>query len=167
MSKNNKEGMDLKWFIPLAAFVLFMLPILNTAFQIELARVQTISIVWVMVISAAIGAGLSTTAKYIEKIFEKHRKELEETVATLENKVTNLGLNHKLTEREIMINALLLNERWNKQNIEINNLADLARRLKVDEDEPEPNPVNEPYIGVKENIQVSPMGDTNYQKNIE
>lgn len=113
----QQKRMSLIW-IPLAAFALFMLPLLSTALQIELQLNSSIPLHWLMVLSALIGGGISTIIQVIKKIYEKNEAELLKQVEDLKTEIRTISLERDIREKDIILNVY----KWNENNKEIENL---------------------------------------------
>ena len=125
----NKE-IDLKQFIRFAAFILFMLPLLSQALQIEFATASFIPIHWIFVIQAGIGVGLASMAGYIRDVFKKHDEELVAAIADLSHSVDITKKDRDISERDIIINSYMFNSKWLNENQDIDSAEKLLAKLK-------------------------------------
>lgn len=123
--------MEIKNFTRLAAFLLFMLPLFSQALQIDFGTSSIIPIHWLFVIQAGIGAGLATIAGYIRDMFKDHEDILNQNIADLNNQIEVTKRDQAITERDIVINSYILNEKWLSQNQNIKNSTELLDKLKA------------------------------------
>ena len=132
---------------PLVIVIIVLIPIFESALQIELLTNEKIPIHWRLFIGAAIGGLLSGIVQIFKRAWNIREEDLNTAIAERDAQITNLALQHRLTEREIMINALLLNDKWNRENLEIKNLTDLENALitKVEAKDPSPSELPEKF----------------------
>jgi len=121
-----KEGL-----YPLVVVIIVLIPIFESALQIELMYNEDIPIHWRLFIGAAIGGLLSAIVQILKRAWNIRQEDLNIQIAERDSQIKYLSLQHKLTERELMINALLLNDKWNRENLKIGNLIDLEKALKA------------------------------------
>ena len=131
----NDNSVDLKKFIRIAAFILFMLPLTSQALQIEFASSTMIPIHWLFVIQAGIGAGLASMAGIIKDVFQKHDDELNSAIVDLAHTIETNGKDRDITERDIIINSYVFNDKWLAENKTILTSKDLLAKLKSTEEE--------------------------------
>ena len=133
----EKEEVLMSWKIilfPIATVCIVLIPLFEAALQIELSGSLNIPLHWRLFLAAAIGAGLGVAVQVLKKItgIEAAKKDIE--IKDLKQSLEVLTLEQQLTEREIMINSLLLVKNWNVQNQEIKTLKDLEKALKPPEE---------------------------------
>lgn len=126
----EKEEIDLKQFIRIAAFVLIMLPLLSQALQIEFGTSNIIPIHWLFVIQCGIGAGLASMAGYIRDVFKKHDALLAAAVIDLSHKLETTKKDRDISERDIIINSYMFNNKWLSENKDIDSAEKLLDKLK-------------------------------------
>jgi hypothetical protein len=84
-----------------------------------------------MVISAAIGGGISTIITVIKKLYEDHEIDLDKIIVTLRNDLDKEKLGRDLSEKNIMLNSAIYNEAWIKSNVSIEGLEKMLAELKT------------------------------------
>ena len=126
----DKDEIDLKSFIRIAAFILIMLPLLSQALQIEFGTSNIIPIHWLFVIQCGIGAGLASMAGYIRDVFKKHDVLLSAAVLDLSHKLETTQKDRDISERDLIINSYMFNNKWLNENKDIDNAEKLLDQLK-------------------------------------
>ena len=122
---------------PLAIVAIVLLPLLETTLEIELMQ-SNMPIHWRFFIAAMIGGCLGALMEILRKVFniDKAKEAAKATdiqlmqerkIGKLNNDISNLRLQHQITERDIFLNAYKLTEEWNKINQEI---ADKTEEIK-------------------------------------
>lgn len=142
ITKNETKQIFKKYTTPLVAFVVFMLPIVNSAIQIDLAG-STFPTHWRMVISAAFGGGIATLITLFKKLYELEKVDLDKQVAGLQRKVQENVLEREIAEKNLMLNSAMYNEEWlisNANAEDLQKIVDQIKKRKIEDSKPKIKP---------------------------
>jgi hypothetical protein len=132
MEKKKKKWVT--YSAALAAFVIFLLPLVNNAVQIDLAALSSIPTHWQMVISGAFGGGIATATLIMKKYYEDNEVDMEKKVELLIQEKEKLSLERDISERDIMLNSAQLNNDWLAKNMSIRDVDEVLQKMKENAD---------------------------------
>jgi len=122
MADNNKSLRKIL-LIPIVAFAIFIVPILNQAIQIDIQNATgMIPTHWQFVVSAVAGGLMSTVVSIMRKYFDTYKEEIDKEVEKLKNELEKKDLERDISEKEIMLTAARGNDTWLKSNDQIEEL---------------------------------------------
>ena len=137
---DKMEEIDYKKYLkPLAQFLVIIMPGINSALQYDVQNSSMIPVHWSMVISMAIGAAMATIIEVLIRVFNiEHAKNQEKlltqdkTIELLEKDIEIEKIRRNGTEKDIMLNSAVFNEKWVKSNLKIEDLQRILTEMTTE-----------------------------------